>query len=90
MSESKKNILISFFFFSAIFILISIFSFIDLHVNEWLYDVVLKWKWYNYLTSSHAITAMYISKGLLGGIISTSFLAIGTALPLLIGCCIKK
>lgn len=33
---------------------------LDLLLNPWLRHAVQEWKWYNYLTSSHGITALYL------------------------------
>jgi len=34
---------------------------LDLSMNPWLYEVVEKWQWYNYLTSGHGPAALYIN-----------------------------
>ena len=33
----------------------------DLSINPWLYQTAHEWKWYNFVTSQHGITALYIN-----------------------------
>lgn len=33
---------------------------LDIWCNPWLYDIVGQWKWYNFITSHHGLTALYI------------------------------
>ncbi|MFA6228333.1 MAG: hypothetical protein WC668_04090 [Patescibacteria group bacterium] len=33
---------------------------LDLWSNPWLYEIVDQWKWYNFITSHHGLTALYI------------------------------
>lgn len=34
---------------------------LDLLLNPWLHHAVQEWRWYNYFTSHHGITALYLA-----------------------------
>lgn len=74
--------------FLAVFAVFTIFTFggvqFDLLLNPWLRHAVQEWRWYNYFTSHHGLTALYLLHGWLwlipSLIISTIFsLAIAIA-----------
>jgi hypothetical protein len=35
----------------------------DLLFNNWLYDAASSWHWWNYITSYHGLTVIYINHG---------------------------
>jgi len=36
---------------------------VDLFLNPWLYQVADTWQWYNYFSSGHSLTMLYIKHG---------------------------
>lgn len=58
-----KNLMVFFTVF-AFFTLLAFGGIqLDLLLNPWLRHAVQEWKWYNYFTSHHAITALYLLHG---------------------------
>lgn len=56
-----KNILAIWLgFWVLTMVLVFIFMKLDIWFNPWLYDIIDQWKWYNFLTSHHGPTALYI------------------------------
>lgn len=55
-----KNVLI----FITIFLIVFFLSFlgvkVDLFFNSYLYNAAKDWQWYNYFTSHHSITMLYL------------------------------
>ena len=55
-----KHILV----FLAVFVVFTLFFFggiqLDLLMNPWLRHVMQEWKWYNYFTSYHGVTVLYL------------------------------
>jgi len=56
-----------FLVFFAMFCLLTLLGFVgiqfDLFLNPWLHHAIQEWKWYNYFTSHHSITALYLLDG---------------------------
>lgn len=53
-----------FFTFLAVFAVFTLLIFggiqLDLLLNPWLRHAMQEWRWYNYFTSHHSITALYL------------------------------
>ena len=53
-------------FFLAIFVVIAFFGFLwvrfDLFLNRWLGTAAKEWRGYNYFTSCHALSILYLKK----------------------------
>jgi len=50
---------------------------LDLLINPWVVQAVEEWRWWNYLTSHHALTVMYLNGGW-HYLLTTSFIISGT------------
>ena len=54
-----------FLVFLAVFAIFTLLIFIgiqlDLLLNPWLHHAMKEWRWYNYFTSPHGITALYLN-----------------------------
>lgn len=46
--------------FIVVFLLFLAGIYLDLFFNAWLFSTVSDWKWYNYFTSHHALTMLWL------------------------------
>lgn len=54
----------SFLMFLVVFLIFAALCFVaiqlDLLMNPWLRHVIQEWRWYNYFTSRHSFTVLYL------------------------------
>lgn len=60
ITERNKNFLIFIMFFTFWLLLIFGCVHLDLLLNPWVTKVAEEWQWYNYFTSTHSLTVLYI------------------------------